>query len=48
MQAQRALAIGRKGAKKFPEHYSEQLICVRYRNGGRRRKRGATVESVIE
>ena len=31
MQTRRTLALGQKGAKKFLEHYSEQLICVRYR-----------------
>jgi hypothetical protein len=38
MQARRTLALGQKGAKKFLEHYGEQLICVRYHYDERRRK----------
>jgi len=31
MQARRTLILGHKSAKKFLEHYGEQLVCVRYR-----------------
>jgi hypothetical protein len=38
MQALRTLVLGQKGARKFLEHYSKQLICVRHRYGEQRRE----------
>jgi hypothetical protein len=30
MRARRTLALGQKDAKKYLEHYGEQLVCVCY------------------
>ena len=48
MQARRTLAPGQKGTKKLLDPYGEQLVCVRYRYDEQRRKRGATVEIIVE
>jgi hypothetical protein len=34
--------------KKFLDRYCEHLVCVRYRYDEQRRKRGATVEIIVE
>jgi hypothetical protein len=48
MQARRTLPLGQKGTKKFLELYGRQLICACIRYDEQRRRRGDTVEIVIE
>jgi hypothetical protein len=48
MQARRTLPLGQKGAKKFLDRYSGQLICACIRYGEQRRNRFPTVEIIVE